>query len=275
MGAEEWRGGELHTCRMICHYEGVSSQLSPPNHPTYPASPPPFAPQTPLQPSKNTSCIPQSAPVSLGALLPHLPLLPTLYPERKCTPVRETAHWAHCVNVQCMFFAPLVSAQFTCTSIRLSNCRFVCINWTIVAGCSFKRNQQRSCELFQSAVRKKTPVDMPNTGGSHRYTVSVNNSLSSPRVIGHTLPLNAASSWMCICVREILKVFYARVWVWKGDGGVWHHFRGAYSTLIRYQVSYHHHWQNLHPKRGCGGYLWTLSEDESVFRVLTEGLSDT
>lgn len=92
MGAEEWRGGELHTCRMICHYEGVSSQLSPPNHPTYPASPPPFAPQTPLQPSKNTSCIPQSAPVSLGALLPHLPLLPTLYPERKCTPVRETAH---------------------------------------------------------------------------------------------------------------------------------------------------------------------------------------
>lgn len=106
MGAEEWRGGELHTCRMICHYGGVSSQLSPPNHPTYPASPPPFAPQTPLQLSKNTSCIPQPAPVSPGALLPHLPLLPTLYPERKCTPVRETAHWAHCVNVQCECFWP-------------------------------------------------------------------------------------------------------------------------------------------------------------------------
>lgn len=92
MGAGEWRGGESHTCRMICHYRGVSSQLSPPNHPTTPASQPPFAPQTPLQPSKNTSCIPQSAPVSLRALLPHLPLLATLYPERKCTPVRETAH---------------------------------------------------------------------------------------------------------------------------------------------------------------------------------------
>lgn len=84
MGAVEWRGGESHTCRMICHYRGVSSQLSPPNHPTNPASQPPFAPQTPLQPSKNTSCIPQSAPVS--ALLPHLPLLPTLYPcERNST----------------------------------------------------------------------------------------------------------------------------------------------------------------------------------------------
>lgn len=37
-----WRGGaEPHTCQMICHYRGVSTQLSPPNHPSYPLSHPP------------------------------------------------------------------------------------------------------------------------------------------------------------------------------------------------------------------------------------------
>lgn len=39
-----WGGGggaEPHTCQMICHYRGVSSQLSPSNHPSYPSSHPP------------------------------------------------------------------------------------------------------------------------------------------------------------------------------------------------------------------------------------------
>lgn len=102
MGDGERRGAEPHTCQMICHYRGVSSQLSPPNHPSYPTCQPPFTPQTLLQPSKNTSCIPQASPVSLAALLPHLPLLPLLHPERKCTPVRDPAHWAHCMDVQCV-----------------------------------------------------------------------------------------------------------------------------------------------------------------------------
>lgn len=60
---------------MICHYGGVSSQLSPSNHPSYPSS----RTQTPLQPSKNTFCIPRGARVSLAPLLPHLPL-PPLHP---------------------------------------------------------------------------------------------------------------------------------------------------------------------------------------------------
>lgn len=37
-------GTEPHTCQMICHYRGVSTQLSPPNHPSYPLSHPPIHP---------------------------------------------------------------------------------------------------------------------------------------------------------------------------------------------------------------------------------------
>lgn len=96
-------GAEPHTCQMICHYRGVSSQLSPPNHPSCPSSQPPFTPQTPLQPSKNTSCIPKAAPVSLTALLPHLPLLSTLYPERKCTPARHSTLSTLCGCVVCVY----------------------------------------------------------------------------------------------------------------------------------------------------------------------------
>lgn len=58
-----------------------------------------------------------------------------------------------------------------------------------------------NCSNPQSDTNPLQP--WPNTEGSHRYTVSVNNSLAAPQVTGHSLPLNAASSWMPNCVREI------------------------------------------------------------------------
>ncbi|KAJ8411724.1 hypothetical protein AAFF_G00153620 [Aldrovandia affinis] len=45
---------EPHTCWVICHYSGVSAQLSPPNHPS---PPPPSS-------SKNTPSIPDTAPIT-------------------------------------------------------------------------------------------------------------------------------------------------------------------------------------------------------------------
>lgn len=50
---------------------------------------------------------------------------------------------------------------------------------------SFYHGERVNWSRLQS--RNKTPADKLNTEGSHRYTISVNSGLSSPRVIGHTL----------------------------------------------------------------------------------------
>ena len=72
--AWEWwelKGGtEPHTCQMICHYGGVSTQLSPPNHPSYPLSHPLLHPLY--------SSPPQTPPAFLLQLRFH---------SRRCSPI--------------------------------------------------------------------------------------------------------------------------------------------------------------------------------------------
>lgn len=203
---------------MICHYRGVSTQLSPPNHPSNPSSHhPPHLHLHPLnstlQSSQNTPCIPQAAPVSLTALLLNLPLLPYTLPWEKMYPCeRHTAHWAHCVDVRCVLMPPVyASTWFTCAWIHVYPTAelFVSIpkanRWSRV----FKPEENvwigPGCGL-----RNKTPADKPNTENSHRYTISVNSSLSSLWVIGHTLfhwmqlPLGHAS----VCEWDPRPLFY-------------------------------------------------------------------
>lgn len=204
---EMGRGGdaEPHTCQMICHYRGVSSQLSPSNHPSYPSSQPPFTPQTPLQPSKNTFCIPQAAPVSLTALLPHLPLLSTLYPERKCTPARHKAHWAHCVDVRCMCMPHVcVSTQFPCMNTCLCKGRVVCFN---TEGKPVEQNftSGEHVNLVQAAVQKQNPRRQAKYRElSQVYYICQQQSFIATGHRSHSFPLNAASSGMCECARQIL-----------------------------------------------------------------------
>ena len=116
--------------------------------------------------------------------------------------------------------------------------------------------------------RNKTPADKPNTEGSHRYTISVNSGLSSPRVRGHTLfhwmqlPLGRASVW-----DRSSPISWPTVHQIISSCTLWVCLRGAqcgyiiasraYRPLIHYRVSYHHHRQALHPKREeetGGGY---------------------
>lgn len=64
---------------MICHYRRVSTQLSPPNHPSYPPVNLPPAPNPTLS-SKNSPHIPQRAPVSLRTVAPSAPPPPHTLP---------------------------------------------------------------------------------------------------------------------------------------------------------------------------------------------------
>lgn len=103
-------GAEPHTCQMICHYRGVSSQLSPSNHPSYPSS----RAQTLSSPPKTPSAF-------LGGLGFHsrrcYPICPSflytrprekMYPPRSCSPPpypykTETVSIL-CVGRACMAF---------------------------------------------------------------------------------------------------------------------------------------------------------------------------
>lgn len=125
---------------------------------------------------------------------------------------RHTAHWAHCVDVRCVLMPPVyASTWFTCAWIHVYPTAelFVSIpkanRWSRV----FKPEENvwigPGCGL-----RNKTPADKPNTENSHRYTISVNSSLSSLWVIGHTLfhwmqlPLGHAS----VCEWDPRPLFY-------------------------------------------------------------------
>lgn len=79
-------GGEPHTCQMICHYRGVSTQLSPPNHPSFPLkSPPPTKPNSTLVLQKHPLHSSGSSSFTRSAATPSAPPSYTL-PREKMYP---------------------------------------------------------------------------------------------------------------------------------------------------------------------------------------------
>lgn len=164
MGVWVGKGGggctEPHTCQMICHYRGVSTQLSPPNHPSNPSSHhPPHLHLHPLnstlQSSQNTPCIPQAAPVSLTALLLNLPLLPYTLPWEKMYPCeRDTQHTERIVWMCDACSCPPCTRQHDShvleyMFIQRQSCLYRYRKRTV--GAEFL-NQRRMCELVQAVV---------------------------------------------------------------------------------------------------------------------------
>lgn len=178
MGAgEEGGSAEPHTCQMICHYRGVSSQLSPSNHPSYPSSRPPLPSSLPKlrsSPPKTPSAFLWQLGFHSQRCYPICPSFSTIDPERKCTPAGDSEH----IVWMCMLHV-CVSTKCEC----LPKGRAVCID---AQGKPPEQNLT-SGEHVNLQSRNKTPADKHNTECSHRYTISVNDVLSSPQVTGHAL----------------------------------------------------------------------------------------
>lgn len=126
---EVWRrgggGAEPHTCQMICHYRGVSNQLSPPNHPSYPLSQPLSTPHTPVL-RKHPLHSSDGSGFTRSTATPSPP--PSYaHPERIRTPCkRHGTQSALCGYATCAV-APLVcvDAARMCVNTYLSNSKNV------------------------------------------------------------------------------------------------------------------------------------------------------
>lgn len=86
----------------------------------------------------------------------------------------------------CAYAPVCVYTIHMCVNTCLSKGEAVCIN---TDGEPMEQNFSSGECVNWSRLwsRNKTPADKPNTEDSHRYTISVNSSLSSLQVIGHTL----------------------------------------------------------------------------------------
>lgn len=108
MGAVEWRGGESHTCRMICHYRGGSALSCHPliTQPTLQVSPP-------LLPKLHSSP-PKTPPAFLSQLRFHsepcCPICPSFLHStlRENVPLWEKQHTEHIVWTCNTCFLPCV-----------------------------------------------------------------------------------------------------------------------------------------------------------------------
>lgn len=201
--AWEWwelKGGtEPHTCQMICHYGGVSTQLSPPNHPSYPLSHPLLHPLYSSAPPQHPLHSSRSSGFTHGAAAPSAPPSYTLSWEKMYPCERPSTLRALFGCVMCVYAPMCVSIPF-CVWIHVYIRPELQV--LIPKVNRWSRIILEECvHWFRVQSRNKNPTDTKNTDNSHRYTISVNSSLSSLQVIGHTLfhwmqlPLGHASEW--------------------------------------------------------------------------------
>lgn len=136
MGAAEWRGGESHTCRMICHYRGGSALSCHPliTQPTLRVSPPSPPPSL---------CSPNPTPALQKHLLhssvssgftpgPPAPSAPPCYtlPREKMYPCERNSTLSTLCGCAVYVFCPacVCSVHVHQYTACLSNCRAVCLH---------------------------------------------------------------------------------------------------------------------------------------------------
>lgn len=202
-----WRRGraaEPHTCQMICHYRGVSTQLSPPNHPSYPLSHPPPSPTRLNSSSPRTPpCIPQAAPVSLAALPLHLPLLHAL-PWEKMYPCERRSTLKSLFGCAMRAYTPpcvYPHNSLVCIHVYLGAELFVTIPE------ASRRSRIMPAEKLWLGPgydpETKPPADKPNTKKplSQVYYICQQRSFTITGQRSHSFPLNAVSFGTCERVR--------------------------------------------------------------------------
>lgn len=173
---------------MICHYRGVSTQLSPPNHPSYPLSHPP----------KLYSGPPKTPPAFLRQLRFHSQHCYPICPSFLHSTLRENVPCERHITVSALCRICVLMPQYVSYTIHVyvRAKRFVSIQTA---------NQQRICELVHAVVQKQNPRrQVKHRGLSQVYYICQQQSFITTGHRSHSFPLNAASSGMCECVRQIL-----------------------------------------------------------------------
>lgn len=185
---------------MICHYRGVSTQLSPPNHPSYPLSHPPPSPtklnsRSPLHSSGSSgftrSTATPSAPPSYS-----LPWEKTYPCERRST-LNSLFGCAMCA------YTPMcVSTQFTCVHTCLSRGRAA---HSDTRGEQAEQNFASGEALNWSGLQSRNKTPRRQTKHKKKlsqvYYICQQRSFTTTGQRSHSFPLNAVSFGTCKCVR--------------------------------------------------------------------------
>ena len=279
---------------MICHYRGVSTQLSPPNHPSYPLSHPPPPTSPSRSPPKLHSSPPKTPPAFLRRLRFHSapsapPFLNSTLRENVPLWERHSTLSALCGCAMCAYAAVCVYTILMCASTCLSKAGAVCIdtsgepdgaesslveNVWIGPGCGPEtQNPRRQAK---------------HRGLSQVYYICQQRSFFTTGQRSHS-STECSFLWdVRVCVWDPQPLAYPlstrlpQVVLWRG-GSVWlHHILTSPQTPFCYHVPYHHPPDGLslplcipNGRRTGSCVSLTLSQGDNMFRVLTEALLDT